>query len=231
MSLFGDVSVSHRLGDKSVMRESQQIVLKDNGEREQNRYALFTVPDAENAMLAFTIFAIAVIFGIFLYELLITRSGIIKSLGVVLGNVSSVLSAATLLTILLEGFDIMFFRRTRGERAKLKKERAELKEERRELEDLKKEVGDLKDGSQVSHTVAQSGKAYKPDTKPTKTPSKPEKGRIEEVEKIFHTMQEKTEKYQKYFDALARLPQESSPKRAYAQYGNSSVPPGEPENA
>ena len=52
-----------------------------------------------------------------------------------------------------------------------------------------------------------------------------------EVEGLFHTMQEKSEKYQKYFEALVRLPQAPTPKSAYARYGDSSQHPGEPENA
>lgn len=60
---------------------------------------------------------------------------------------------------------------------------------------------------------------------------KQEKERTKENEEFFRTMQEKTEKYQKYFAALARLPQETPKKRPYAQYGDSSVPPGEPKDA
>lgn len=61
---------------------------------------------------------------------------------------------------------------------------------------------------------------------------KQEKDRTkEEIEKFFLTMQEKTEKYQKYFEALARLPQEPPKKRPYSQYGDSSIPPGEPKDA
>ena len=55
-----------------------------------------------------------------------------------------ILSAATLLTILLEGFDIMFFRRTREELAKLKEERKQFKEEKEQLEELKKANENLK---------------------------------------------------------------------------------------
>jgi hypothetical protein len=60
---------------------------------------------------------------------------------------------------------------------------------------------------------------------------KHEKERTKEIEELFHTMQEKTEKYQKYFAALIRLPQEPPPRSAYARYGDSSQHPGEPENA
>ena len=100
--------------------------MKDNHESEQNRYSLFTVQDAENGMTAFTIFAIAITVSIFFHGLLIKQNlpimlnTIVSSLSAVVGNVSSILSGATLLTILLEGADIMFFRRTREERAKLK---------------------------------------------------------------------------------------------------------------
>ena len=53
---------------------------------------------------------------------------------------------------------------------------------------------------------------------------KREKERTKEIEEFFSTMQEKTEKYKKYFAALATLPQEPPKKRPYAQYGDSSVP-------
>ena len=80
-------------------------------------------------MTAFTIIAIAITVIIFFHALLIkqklpiTLNTIVNSLSAVVGNVSGVLSGATLLTILLEGADIMFFRRTREERAKLKEEK------------------------------------------------------------------------------------------------------------
>lgn len=60
---------------------------------------------------------------------------------------------------------------------------------------------------------------------------KQEKDRTKEIEKFFRTMQEKTEKYQKYFAALATLPQPPPKKRPYAQYGDSSVLPGESKDA
>ena len=139
-------------------------------------------------MTAFTIFAIAITVSIFFHALLIkhklpiTLNTIVSSLSAVVGNVSSILSGATLLTILLEGADIMFFRRTREEYAKLKKERAEIKEEKRELEELKKEIEDLQNGSQAGQTItaSQGGQVVskpgnvKSDTKPTEPPEKPE---------------------------------------------------------
>ena len=71
---------------------------------------MFTVRDAESAMIALTSFSIAVIAGVFLYSLLIVGNSTLKSVGVVLGNVSNILSAATLLTILEEGISLMFYR-------------------------------------------------------------------------------------------------------------------------
>ena len=58
-----------------------------------------------------------------------------------------------------------------------------------------------------------------------------ENTRIEEIEEFFRVMKEKTAKYQKYFDALALLPQDPPPKRPYAKYGNSSVSLGETKDA
>ena len=74
-------------------------------------------------MFVFSIISVAIIIGILSFELLIRGSGILKSLGVVLDNVSGVLSGSTLLTIFEEGINFMFFRRAREERAKLKEEK------------------------------------------------------------------------------------------------------------
>ena len=88
---------------------------------------MFTVRDAESAMIALTSFSIAVIAGVFLYNLLIVGNSTLKSVSVVLGNVSNILSAATLLTILEEGISLMFYRI----RLALKEER-EIKEQGRQ---------------------------------------------------------------------------------------------------
>ncbi len=58
-----------------------------------------------------------------------------------------------------------------------------------------------------------------------------EKERTQEIEEFFRTMQEKTEKYQKYFAALSTLPSTAPPKIVFAESGNSSVARGEIENA
>ena len=112
--------------------------MKDNRESDQNRYSLFTVRDAENAMTAFTIFTIAVIVGMLLHELLIKGNNILSFLYVVVSNVSNILSAATLITVFEEGFNLMLFRRAREERAKLKEEKRELEELKQEIQDLQK---------------------------------------------------------------------------------------------
>ena len=120
-------------------------------------------------MFVFSIFAVAIIIGIFSFELLIRGSGILKSLGVVLGNVSSVLSGSTLLTIFEEGMNFMFFRRAREERAKLK-------EEKRELEELKEEIQNLQNAPQneVPASKPESVKADPKSARPeTEEPSKP----------------------------------------------------------
>ena len=88
---------------------------------------MFTVRDAESAMIALTSFSIAVIAGVFLYNLLIVGNSTLKSVSAVLGNVSNILSAATLLTILEEGISLMFYRI----RLALKEER-EIKEQGRQ---------------------------------------------------------------------------------------------------
>lgn len=98
---------------------------------------MFTVRDAESAMIALTSFSIAVIADVFLYNLLIVGNSTLKSVSVVLGNVSNILSAATLLTILEEGISLMFYRI----RLALKEE-SEIKEQGRQ--ETYQEVSDWK---------------------------------------------------------------------------------------
>lgn len=88
----------------------------------EKRSSVFTVRDAENAMITFTVFAIAVVVGIFLHEIVLKRNSITDGLYAIMHNVSEILSAATLLTLLDEGVDIMFLRRTREERRKNRQE-------------------------------------------------------------------------------------------------------------
>ena len=131
----GGVSASHSIGDKSVVCDDQQIVLNDK----DNRSSVFTVRDAETAMMTFTIFAIAVIVGIFLYEIVLKRNNIVSFLYAVVVNVSSILSAATLLTLFEEGISLMFLRRAREERAKLREERKQFKQEKEQFEKEKEQ--------------------------------------------------------------------------------------------
>lgn len=115
--------------------DNQQIVLNDK----DNRSSVFTVRDAETAMMTFTIFAIAVIVGIFLYEFVLKRNNIVSFLYTVVVNVSSILSAATLLTLFEEGISLMFLRRAREERAKLREEKAQFKEEKEQFKEEKEQ--------------------------------------------------------------------------------------------
>ena len=119
----------------------------------------------------FSIFAVAIIIGIFLFELRIRGSGILKSLGVVLGNVSSVLSGSTLLTIF--EVNLMFFRRAREERAKLKAERKQFKVEKeveKELvEELKKSNETLRKANEELRQAASDAGLVPPNTGNTKS--------------------------------------------------------------
>ena len=76
----------------------------------EKRSSVFTVRDAENAMIAFTVFATAVVVGIFLHEIVLKRDGITDGLYAVVHNVSEILSGATLLTLFEEGISLMFYR-------------------------------------------------------------------------------------------------------------------------
>ena len=71
---------------------------------------MFTVRDAENAMITFSIFAIALLVAVFLHQFVLIGSGFVDSFYAVTYNISKIMSAATMLTILEEGIDIMFQR-------------------------------------------------------------------------------------------------------------------------
>ena len=73
-------------------------------------------------MITFTVFAIATVIAVFLHEIVLKRESITHGLYAIVHNVSEILSAATLLTLLDEGVDIMFLRRTREERRKNREE-------------------------------------------------------------------------------------------------------------
>ena len=83
---------------------------------------MFTVRDAENAMIVFIIFALFVLVGVFLHESVLKGKSFVNSLYTIANNISKILSAATLLTIFEEGFDIMFarFRAARARDKELK---------------------------------------------------------------------------------------------------------------
>ena len=147
--------------------DNQQIVLKD----EDNRPSMFTVRDAETAMMTFTIFAIAVIVGIFLYEIVLKRNSIVSALYAVVVNVSSVLSAATLLTLFEEGISLMFLRRAREERAKLREERKQFKEEKEQFEEEKEQFEELKKSVEAQNS--------KPDNESTAKPSEPKNVKLD----------------------------------------------------
>ena len=79
-------------------------------ENKDKRTTMFTVRNAENAMIVFTVCAFAMIVGVFLHDLLIKGNGFVDALYTVADNISKLLSAATMLTLFEEGIDIMFQR-------------------------------------------------------------------------------------------------------------------------
>ena len=84
----------------------------------------------------------------------------------------SVLSSATLLTILLEGFDIMFFRRTREELAKLKEERKQFKAEKDEFEKEKEQFEELKKSVEAQNSKPDNESPAKPSVSKNVEPNK-----------------------------------------------------------
>ena len=100
-------------------------------ENRDKRTSMFTVRNAENAMITFTILAMFCLMTVLLHETLLKSQSFLDALYTIARNVSKIMSTATMMTIFEEGGDIMFQRI----RDTLKKERqwkAEGREEGRE---------------------------------------------------------------------------------------------------
>ena len=79
------------------------------GNRE-TRAVLFTVRDAEDAVVRFTLLLFAILIGIFLHEILLEKQAWRDALYTMLGSKPHALAWATGLTISMEGYIIMFTR-------------------------------------------------------------------------------------------------------------------------
>ena len=80
-------------------------------ENNRNRQApMFTVRNTESAMVAFAIFAMASIATVFLHEILLKSKGVLETLYTIADNFPKIMSAATTLTFIEEGMDVMFQR-------------------------------------------------------------------------------------------------------------------------
>ena len=80
-------------------------------ENNRNRQApMFTVRNAEGAMVAFAIFAMASLATVFLHEILLKNKGFLEALYTIADNFPKIMSAATTLTFIEEGIDVMFQR-------------------------------------------------------------------------------------------------------------------------
>ena len=71
---------------------------------------MFTVRNAESAMVAFAIFAIASLATVFLHEILLKSKSVLEALYTIADNFPKIMSAATTLTFIEEGIDVMFQR-------------------------------------------------------------------------------------------------------------------------
>ena len=74
------------------------------------RTTMFTVRNAENAMITFMIFAMFCLLFVLLHEMLLKSQNFSDALYTIARNMSGIMSAATMLTIFEEAIDIMFQR-------------------------------------------------------------------------------------------------------------------------
>lgn len=79
-------------------------------ENRDRRSSIFTVRNAENAMITFMILALFCLLIVFFHEILIKSQSFVDALYSVARNISKIMSAATMLTIFEEAIDIMFQR-------------------------------------------------------------------------------------------------------------------------
>lgn len=103
----------------ATKREKSNRGIRVQDQNKDKRSTMFTVRNAENAMIVFTMCALALLVGVLLHELMIKGNGFVDSLYTVADNISKIMSASTMLTLFEEGIDIMFQRI----RDTLKKER------------------------------------------------------------------------------------------------------------
>lgn len=93
-------------------------------EEKEKQAPMFTVRNAEGAMIVFAIVALACLTTVFLHETWLKGKNLLEALYTIANNFPKIMSAATTLTLIEEGIDIMF-QRLRDSLAREKK----LKEE------------------------------------------------------------------------------------------------------
>ena len=130
-------------------------------ENKDQRSTMFTVRNAENAMIVFTMCGLAILVGVFLHAYVLKGNGFVDSLYTVAYNISKIMSAATMLTLFEEGIDIMFQRI-----------RDSLKREERLIAKAKNEV--YKEVAEWDQRRKQAQARGEPFTEPPPAPLKPE---------------------------------------------------------
>ena len=129
---------------------------------------MFTVRNAEGAMVAFAIFAIASLATVFLHEILLRSKGFLEALYTIADNFPKIMSAATTLTFIEEGIDVMFQRL----RDSLKRE----KEIRAESEERGEARGEAKVYQEIAAWNARRMEAEARGEKFTEPPPAPPQG-------------------------------------------------------
>ena len=97
-------------------------------EDENKRSSMFTVRNAENAMIIFCIFSFSLLVLVYMHGVLIKGTGWVDAFYAVAFNISKIMAASTMLTIFEEGIDIMLFQRIRDTLKREKKFIAEAKD-------------------------------------------------------------------------------------------------------
>ena len=100
----------------------------ENENTRNEQAPMFTVRNAEGAMIAFAIFALASLATVFLHEILLKGNSFLEALYTIANNFPKIMSAATTLTFIEEGIDVMF-QRLRDSLAREKRLKAEGKAE------------------------------------------------------------------------------------------------------
>lgn len=118
------------------------------------RSTIFTVRDAEEAVILFFYFAVGILIAVFIYIYIIEKIGFINTCFYVINNIGKIMSASTFLLLLSEGGYMLFARiiKERYKKEGKKEAKVEIKRLKAENRNLKEQLANRKKNKQKNKT-------------------------------------------------------------------------------